>query len=150
MPLIHGVVQVGVQQQRGVHVVTQRVVWLTMLVVPVVDRVGHLMGQPLGLPGPLCGQRPRHGLQQQAEEQEPGGEGGFHSGGFYRRDQKFRLPARTMSSVQAPTYCMLERRTAWAVRLPPLLTSTRVSLVSALSVIWRFWLMLTVSPSSGA
>ena len=51
-----------------------------VLVVAVIDRVGHLVRQPLGLPGALSRQRPRHGLQQQAEQQEPGGKDGFHSG----------------------------------------------------------------------
>ena len=65
-----------VQQQRGIHIVARRLV----LVVAVIDRVGQLVRQPLGLPGALSRQHPRHGLQQQAEQQEPGGKGGFHSG----------------------------------------------------------------------
>ena len=38
-----------IQQQRGIHIVARRLV----LVVAVIDRVGHLVRQPLGLPGPL-------------------------------------------------------------------------------------------------
>ena len=63
----------------------QRPVWVEVLVVTMVNRMGHLVRQPLGLAGPLGGQRPHHGLQQQTEQQDPGGEDGFHKGGFYRR-----------------------------------------------------------------
>mgnify|MGYP006163931247 CR=1 FL=1 len=69
-----------VHHQRGVEVVAQRPVWVEVLVVTMVNRMGHLVRQPLGLPGALSRQHPRHGLQQQAEQQEPGGKGGFHSG----------------------------------------------------------------------
>ena len=74
-----------VHHQRGVEVVAQRPVWVEVLVVTMVNRMGHLVRQPIGLAGPLGGQRPHHGLQQQTEQQDPGGEDGFHKGGFYRR-----------------------------------------------------------------
>lgn len=68
----------GAQLQTGILVVAQGF----MLVVPVIQRMCHLVRQSFGLAQPLRRQSPCHRLQQQAEQQEPSGEGSFHSGEF--------------------------------------------------------------------
>lgn len=84
-------IQVAGQLQCGIHVVAQTLVG----VVPVIQRVRHLVRKVLGLPQPLGRQHPCHRLQQQTEKQQPGGEGGFHRGGFYRSKPRLtNAPAR--------------------------------------------------------
>jgi hypothetical protein len=128
---VFAVVRLVNHQQGGVHVMTQSVASVRVLVVAVIDRVGHLVRQALGLPGPLGRQCPGHGLQQQAEHQEPGGQNGFHRAGFYRL-----IPWPSLHSVQSSTA---------ARSLNTFITQRRQGRIGWRTLFWRDLLLIGTS-----